>query len=147
MDTSQDHPLQPIFWQRFFQCFLSRPVPNHEGEEPRGIGMCFFTGMINSLYMKKVKNFVKTLQEHQETFDNDEKPICDKLSSIYKSFYIWLDESKILDSTLYIPALLPIYQPDKLAQIFAGRVLRLYQEIISISNYYTIKWKLFKMQY
>jgi len=120
LDTPISHPLQPILWQKFFHCFLSRPTPLHEGEEPRGVGMCFFTGMINSLYLKKMKNFVKSLQEYQEKQDRKSNPVSENLSKIYKSFYIWLDESKILDSTLYIPALSPVYEPDKLAQILTG---------------------------
>ena len=120
LDTPLDHPLQPIFWQKFFHCFLSRPACVHEGEEPRGVGISFFSGMINTMYINKIKNFVRKLQEYQDNFDNKDKPICESLSKIYKAFYIWLDESKILDSTLYIPALLPVYQPNKLAQILSG---------------------------
>ena len=120
MDTPPSHPLQPIFWQRFFRCFLSRPIPHHEGEEPRGIGMQFFSGMINSMYMKKIKNFIKGIQEYQEKYGEKEKKINEQLCKIYKSFYIWLDESKILDTTLYIPALSPVYSPDKLAQLLTG---------------------------
>ena len=55
IDTPPQHPLQPLLWQRFFHCFLSRPHPSHGGSEPRGIGMSFFSGMINSLCLSKVK--------------------------------------------------------------------------------------------
>ena len=120
LDTPPAHPLQPVFWQRFFQCFLSRPAPRPGGEEPRGVGMSFFSGMINSMYLKKVKNFLKGLHDYQEKFGNSDKPLCGKLCRLYKSFYIWLDESKILDSTLYLPALAPVYEPAKLAQLLAG---------------------------
>ena len=82
--------------------------------------MSFFQGMINTLYVKKVKNFLKTVQDHHEQVNNSEKPLCAKLSKIYKSYYLWLDESKMLDSTLYIPALSPVHDPEKLALIISG---------------------------
>merc|ERR1719474_1672062 len=112
MDTPPDHPLIPAFWQRFFQLFLSRPLPSSEGEEPRGVGMCFFVGMLNTMYFNKIKTCLKSLQEFQskrsddideEVKTDDKAKFPDLLNSLYKTFYMWLDEAKILDSTLYIP--------------------------------------------
>ena len=120
MDTPPSHPLQTIFWQRFFQCFLSRPIPHHEGEEPRGIGMKFFSGIVNSMYMKKIKKYIIGLQEYEEKYGRSNKKISENLCKMYRSFYIWLDESKILDSALYVPALSPVYSPDHLAQLLTG---------------------------
>ena len=120
MDTPPSHPLQTIFWQRFFQCFLSRPIPHHEGEEPRGIGMKFFSGIVNSMYMKKIKKYIIGLQEYEEKYGSSNKKISENLCKMYRSFYIWLDESKILDSALYVPALSPVYSPDHLAQLLTG---------------------------
>ena len=37
LDTAPNHPLLPLFWQRFFQCYLVRPVAvagSGVGEEP-----------------------------------------------------------------------------------------------------------------
>ena len=120
VDTPPSHPLQPLLWQRFFQCFLSRPAPSHKAPEPRGVGMSFFSGMINSLYLNKVKKALITSQEFYEQSDGEDSQFRERLGKLYKSYYIWLDEAKILDSTLYIPALSPVYEPAKLAKIFAG---------------------------
>jgi len=48
-DTAPNHPLATVFWQRFFQLFLARPPPQH-GEETRGVGMAFFSGLFNTMY-------------------------------------------------------------------------------------------------
>ena len=48
LDTAPNHPLLPLFWQRFFQCYLVRPVAgagSGVGEEPRGVGAAFFAGI------------------------------------------------------------------------------------------------------
>ena len=120
VDTPASHPLQPIFWQRFFQAFLSRPAPSQEGHESRGVGMSFFTGMINSLYLNKVKKALRSVQEFYDQPECEDKALSERLGKLYRSFYIWLDEAKILDSTLYIPALSPLYEPEKLGRILAG---------------------------
>ena len=128
IETPPDHPLVPIFWQRFFQLFLSRPLPSQEGEETRGVGMSFFVGIFNTMYFNKIKSSLKLLQDFQskkssEAENNDKESGKENrgcLTKLYKTFYMWLDEAKILDSTLYIPALSPVYEPEKLAQILSG---------------------------
>ena len=133
IDTPPQHPLQPLLWQRFFHCFLSRPHPSHGGSEPRGIGMSFFSGMINSLYLSKVKKALKSFQDFYDKCEGEDISFQERLGKLYKSYYIWLDEAKILDSTLYIPALSPVYEPALLAKILAGDE-RLWLEFVNMQQ-------------
>ena len=95
--------------------------------------MSFFTGMINSLYLNKVKKALRTVQEYYEQAESEDKALCEMLGKVYKSFYLWLEEAKILDSTLYIPALAPLYDPERLGRILAGDG-RLWLELVSQSQ-------------
>ena len=95
--------------------------------------MSFFTGMINSLYLNKVKKALRSVQDYYEQSHCEDTALCERLGKLYKSFYIWLDEAKILDSTLYIPALSPVYEPEKLGRILAGDGT-LWLELVSLSQ-------------
>lgn len=103
------------------------------GEETRGVGMAFFAGLFNSMYYSKMKSYVHTTAEaldlklkllkteaEEEDGEKDNPELCEKLARLYRSFYLWLDEAKILDSTLYIPALSPAHGPDKLLRLLGG---------------------------
>ena len=59
-----------------------------------------------------LREFVISETKHPE--------LCEQLSRLYRSFYLWLDEAKILDSTLYIPALSPAHGLDKLLRLLEG---------------------------
>ena len=39
---------------------------------------------------------------------------------MYSTLYLWLGEERLLESTLYIPALAPTYDPARLAGLLAG---------------------------
>ena len=96
------------------------------------MGMSFFSGLFNTMYYSKMKSYVyttsealdlklkllKTDKDDEEVKENPE--LCEQLSRLYRSFYLWLDEAKILDSTLYIPALSPAHGPDKLLRLLEG---------------------------
>ena len=70
-------------------------MTSHHGEEQRGVGMAFFAGMMNAMYFNKVKGTLKTLQDHHDKKDSSETDstiFVNKLSKLYKTFFMWLDE-------------------------------------------------------
>ena len=101
------------------------------------MGMSFFSGLFNTMYYSKMKSYVYTTSKALDlklkllkTDDKDDEEdkdkvkenpeLCEQLSRLYRSFYLWLDEAKILDSTLYIPALSPAHGLDKLLRLLEG---------------------------
>ena len=90
------------------------------------MGMSFFSGLFNTMYYSKMKSYVHTTSEALDLklkllkTDEENPELCEQLSRLYRSFYLWLDEAKILDSTLYIPALSPAHGPDKLLRLLEG---------------------------
>ncbi|XP_063978440.1 ectopic P granules protein 5 homolog isoform X2 [Diachasmimorpha longicaudata] len=125
LDTPMNHPLLPLLWQNFFSLFLSR-VPTSPGMPDRGgQGDKFFEGMINLSYLKRVK---KRLHDTTEYFQNksehdvdDGKPMTDdrrifylSAAKYYKTLSLWLEEPRLQESGLYLPALPPQYMSQKL---------------------------------
>ena len=99
------------------------------------MGMSFFSGLFNTMYYSKMKSYVYTTSKALDlklkllkTDDKDDEEdkvkenpeLCEQLSRLYRSFYLWLDEAKTLDSTLYIPALSPAHGLDKLLRLLEG---------------------------
>ena len=99
LDTAPDHPALPLLWQGFLRLFLARPQPQHAGEEPRGVGMAFFQGMMNSMYFAKVKTALKGLLEYHTNADTEEERKGFKEHGrLFKALNLWLEEAKVVKS-------------------------------------------------
>ncbi|XP_034233842.1 ectopic P granules protein 5 homolog isoform X2 [Thrips palmi] len=126
LDTPMDHPLLPLFWQKFFLQFLSR-VPTPSGQEVGSVGPKFFEGMVNLIYLKRIK---KRLQECKEfywaavddckTDDPERRTWLENTSKMIWTLGLWLEEPRLHEPTLYLPALPPLYNAEKLATILQG---------------------------
>ncbi|XP_011503160.1 PREDICTED: ectopic P granules protein 5 homolog [Ceratosolen solmsi marchali] len=128
LDTSMDHPLLPLLWQNFFTLFLAR-VPSTTGSVNKGcVGGKFFEGMINLSYFKKLKKrLLDTMEHFQLKAGNDVhdgKPMTDErrvfylnTAKYYKTLSLWLEEPRLQESGLYLPALPPQYMSQKLIAI------------------------------
>ncbi|XP_034176460.2 ectopic P-granules autophagy protein 5 isoform X1 [Osmia lignaria lignaria] len=128
LDTPMDHPILPLFWQNFFALFLAR-VPTMPGViDYCGIGEKFFEGMINLSYLKKLKkrlyDTTMYFQLKGETDLDNGKPITDErrifyfnAAKFYKTLSLWLEEPRLQEPSLYLPALPPQYMSQKLIQL------------------------------
>ena len=124
LDTPVSCPIQFVFWQRFFALYLARPSELVEGEERACVGNSFFIGIINSMYFTKLKTKLKdnidTLEKELKTLEGSDKTLCEELCRLFRTFYIWIDDSKVMDCSLYVPALTPVYDPNRLVKIISG---------------------------
>ncbi|XP_053972222.1 ectopic P granules protein 5 homolog [Hylaeus volcanicus] len=131
LDTPMGHPILPLLWQNFFALFLAR-VPTTSGIiDHGGIGEKFFEGMINLSYFKKLK---KRLHDTTTYFQlkgekdmDDGKPITDErrtfyfnAAKFYKTLSLWLEEPRLQEPGLYLPALPPQYMSQKLVMLVQG---------------------------
>ncbi|CAK9832986.1 Ectopic P granules protein 5 homolog [Anthophora retusa] len=125
LDTPVDHPILPLLWQNFFALFLAR-VPTTSGViHYGGIGEKFFEGMINLTYLKKLKKRLHDTTTYfqlkgEKDLDNG-KPITDErrtfyfnAAKFYKTLSLWLEEPRLHEPGLYLPALPPQYMSQKL---------------------------------
>ncbi|XP_076670129.1 ectopic P-granules autophagy protein 5 isoform X3 [Andrena cerasifolii] len=125
LDAPMDHPILPLLWQNFFALFLAR-VPSISGViNYGGIGEKFFEGMINLSYLKKLKKRLHDttmyFQMKGEKDLDDGKPITDErrtfyfnAAKFYKTLSLWLEEPRLQEPGLYLPALPPQYMSQKL---------------------------------
>ncbi|KAF7993173.1 hypothetical protein HCN44_006233 [Aphidius gifuensis] len=133
LDTPFDHPLFPLLWQRFFILYLAR-VPTNPGIPDRGgIGEKFFDGLINGNHLKKLKKYLtetikyfeNIIESSNDNDDNDNKAINNnerrdfviQTIKYYKTLNLWLNEERLLESGLYLPALPPQYMSHKLTAL------------------------------
>ncbi|XP_018355471.1 PREDICTED: ectopic P granules protein 5 homolog isoform X4 [Trachymyrmex septentrionalis] len=131
LDTPMDHPILPLLWQNFFSLFLARAPIIPGSMDKGGVGEKFFEGMINLSYLKKLK---KRLHETTEYFqvkgekDTDNgKPITDdrrvfyfSIAKFYKTLSLWLEEPRLQEPGLYLPALPPQYMSQRLILLIQG---------------------------
>ncbi|XP_020300063.1 ectopic P granules protein 5 homolog isoform X2 [Pseudomyrmex gracilis] len=131
LDTPIDHPILPLLWQNFFSLFLARVPVTPGSTDKGGVGEKFFEGMINLSYLKKLK---KRLHETTEYFqakgekDTDNgKPITDErrvfyfsIAKFYKTLSLWLEEPRLQEPGLYLPALPPQYMSQRLILLVQG---------------------------
>ena len=91
------------------------------------------------MYYNKVKVCLKGLQEEWSREEEGEveeegRKHREEMGRLYKALSLWLEEAKVLDSTLYIPALAPSYCPHRLAALLAGET-RLWMELVRQQTY------------
>nr|CAD7586275.1 unnamed protein product [Timema genevievae] len=143
LDTPLDHPLLPLLWQKFFTLFLAR-IPSTTGVQDRGgVGDKFFEGMLNLSFHKKLKKRLQDATEHfrskstetneqPESQEVQEKPMDEdnllkEMAEFYarccrlmRTFSLWLEEPRLHEPNLFLPALPPQYDSNKLAAILNG---------------------------
>lgn len=126
LDMPVDHPLLPLCWQKFFLKFLAR-VPSPTAESLGSVGPKFFEGMINLIYLKRIK---KKLQECKEFYwaaiddckpeEPERKLWLENTSKMIWTLSVWLEEPRLHEANLYLPALPPLYNAEKLSSALQG---------------------------
>ncbi|KYQ47638.1 hypothetical protein ALC60_13394 [Trachymyrmex zeteki] len=121
LDTPMDHPILPLLWQNFFSLSMDKG----------GVGEKFFEGMINLSYLKKLKKRLHEITEYfqgkgEKDTDNG-KPITDdrrvfyfSIAKFYKTLSLWLEEPRLQEPGLYLPALPPQYMSQRLILLMQG---------------------------
>ncbi|XP_047133521.1 ectopic P granules protein 5 homolog isoform X1 [Hydra vulgaris] len=131
MSTPSSHPLLPIIWQQFFMIFLKKPTSSSGFPSRSGIGHRFFqnTSLISTLKNMKSslygsadyhKNIIESNNNSNDDHKLDSNDFNLSLMHLYKTFALWLDESRLHDSNLYLASLPDVYRCDLLTKIFTG---------------------------
>ena len=122
MDTPTTHPISFAFWQRFFSLYFSRPAELVEGQEGTCIGKKFFTGIINSMYFGKIKASLKaSIDSLEKKLKSDEAgDFTEDMCKLFRTFHMWIEDGKLMEPSLYVPALSPAYDPAKLIKVLSG---------------------------
>nr|XP_018914987.1 PREDICTED: ectopic P granules protein 5 homolog [Bemisia tabaci] len=116
-----DDPVLPLFWQKFFMLYLARvPGPSDKGS----VGYKFFEGISNQMYLKKIK---KKLLDSVEHHNNELKKITsnnspleefhENLVRFYNTLLLWLEEARLQEADLFLPAFPSNYNTYKLSLI------------------------------
>ncbi|KAL1452558.1 hypothetical protein WDU94_006776 [Cyamophila willieti] len=119
--------LAALFVQRFFSLYLTRVNGTCVGHK-------FFEGSTNNNLSKRLKAKLKEFVSHYDAVhleltakdpdtvpDDSTIPLDDRIAfysrlrALFNSYVLWLDEPRLLEPCLYLPALPPAYDPNRLA--------------------------------
>ncbi|XP_047502036.1 ectopic P granules protein 5 homolog [Penaeus chinensis] len=128
VDLPADHPALPITMQMYFMLHLARVPPQPRQYECSSVINRFYQGFVNQSFLNKIKKKVTAALEHHEAVmakesDEDEKDASHNVQiservKLLRAMQSWLEESRLYDSGVYLPALPPNLLPKKLMQVF-----------------------------
>nr|XP_022906095.1 ectopic P granules protein 5 homolog [Onthophagus taurus] len=126
LDTSVDHPLLPLIWQKFFGLYLDR-IPLNGNVRVVCLGSKFFEGVINFQFQKRLKkhlqdcvNYYKEQVEECSINDNAQKLFFESCYELFRAYSLWLEEPTLQDENIYLPRLPTQCKPQLLAFIMQG---------------------------
>lgn len=132
-DMSIEHPLLPVVIQRFFSLYFGRPDVQEIGVQSWAVGQLIMTSC--SSLSALLKRLALGWKDATERFKDANEQIGTSFfltSAFFQSCCLWLDDVKLLEPNVYLPALNSVYNPARLVQLFQV-VIRSYT-INSISS-------------
>ncbi|XP_068201303.1 ectopic P granules protein 5 homolog [Palaemon carinicauda] len=128
IDLPADHPALPVTLQMYLTLHLAR-VPPQPGQYECGcVIMRFYQGFVNSSFLGKIKKKVrsavdyyeakKAKHEEMEAEEDSKDSQTEETIKLLNAMQLWLDEARLYESGVYLPALPPHLLPQKLNQIF-----------------------------
>lgn len=130
VDLPADHPALPLTLQMYFLLHLARVPPQPGKYECCSVVSQFYQGYVNSVFLGKIKKKVASCAEHLESVlskqqeqEEDDKPASPQLGAmaqLVRGMQAWLEEERLYEPGVYLPALPPHLLPHYLVQIFQG---------------------------
>ena len=118
LETPAHSQMSMVFAKKFFNYFLARPLPNNVGHESGAVGTKFFEGIMNTMYLNKVKSKLACISAHYEERETGERSAA--MMALFKSLGTWLEDPTVLDANVHVSSLAPIYMPKRLGEVIAG---------------------------
>ncbi|ESO91450.1 hypothetical protein LOTGIDRAFT_228859, partial [Lottia gigantea] len=139
IDTPYDHTLLPLIWQQFFLLYLGRNASERSVPQRASVGERFFSSLSYTPMLKKMRkrlsDSIELLKKDIEdsiappTDSDDNQPPLKiftpqqielklKLSKLYSTMVLWLEEPRLHDTNLYLPSLPPQYDASRLLLLF-----------------------------
>ncbi|KAG0730100.1 Ectopic P granules protein 5 [Chionoecetes opilio] len=130
VDLPADHPALPLTLQMYFLLHLARVPPQPGKYECCSVVSRFYQGYINTAFLGRIKKKVASCVEHlesrlnqqqdQEDEDGPANPQLGGMVRLVRGMQAWLEEDRLYEPGVYLPALPPHLLPHHLVQIFQG---------------------------
>ncbi|XP_075696840.1 ectopic P granules protein 5 homolog [Rhinoderma darwinii] len=158
MATPADHPLLPLFWQKFFLLYLNRPGPQYGLPVESCIGKRFFSSSSQLHLLKQMKRRLMEVADFHHSASKalrvlaplDGSPVFSdsgsstqdcmaspdlhkELVKLFNVFIVWLEDDKFQKGAVYIPSLPKQYDPHRLAKIMRNEQ-NLWMEFINMER-------------
>uniref|UniRef100_A0A671MCH5 Ectopic P granules protein 5 homolog n=1 Tax=Sinocyclocheilus anshuiensis TaxID=1608454 RepID=A0A671MCH5_9TELE len=140
--TPADHPLLPLFWQKFFQLYLRQPGPEFGLEVKGCIGRRYFHGAAHLSLSKSLRQRLVEVSDFHHAASKALKVPCSSSESsdglltpgtpitqymtspelhtelvLFTVFALWLDDENLQKQEIYLPSLPKQYDTHRLAKI------------------------------
>ncbi|XP_028269596.1 ectopic P granules protein 5 homolog [Parambassis ranga] len=143
--TPPDHPLLPLVWQKFLQLYLRQPGPEYGLAAVGCIGRRFFQSSSHAALLRDLRQRIQEVSDfhhaasqalrvpppHTPSSDSqgEESPtnprppyltspqLHTEMVRLFGVFALWLDDVSLQNQEVYLPSLLPEYEPHRLAQV------------------------------
>lgn len=143
--TPPDHPLLPLVWQKFLQLYFRQPGPEYGLAAGGCIGQRFFHTSSQTALLKDLRNKIQEVSDFHHAASQalrvpppltpssdsqgDDSPgnlqppyltspkLHTELVRLFGVFALWLDDETLQKQEVYLPSLLPEYEPHRLAQV------------------------------
>ena len=131
LELPYDHPLLILYWQKFFQIYLDKDFQSSTTNGPniKSPTLKIFTScsQLNSMLKQMKKNLELTSEHfaykcHDPRLANNHTTnfaFNELISKLYYALSLWIDETRLHDPNLYLPALPTHYEPNLLAKIYS----------------------------
>ena len=135
IELEHNHPLLIFYWQKFFIIYLDKDYHSALNQfqnrsnmdtdltsaeyHAQSVTFKLFTStsQLNSL-LKQMKKHLELTSQHYAYRDNEDACTNELMSKLFYALSLWIDETRLHDPNLYLPALPNHYQPDLLGKIF-----------------------------
>jgi len=132
LELADDHPLLIIYWQKHFTLYLDKEFSSQPDKPSKSPTMKIFTStsQLNSM-LKQMKKQLELTSQHYAYICHNQKSGAqlaapslnydsnEFMSKLYYALSLWVDETRLHDPNLYLPALPNHYEPDLLAKIYS----------------------------
>ncbi|KAK4327000.1 hypothetical protein Pmani_002518 [Petrolisthes manimaculis] len=130
VDLPHDHAALPVTLQMYLTLHLARVPPRPGNYECGSVVDRFYQGFVNSGFLAKIKKKVLAAAEHlekrlsqltQEDEMDEDSTVIRELGervSLVRGMCGWLEETRLYEPGVYLPALPPHLLPHRLTSIF-----------------------------
>ncbi|RNA18051.1 ectopic P granules 5 -like protein [Brachionus plicatilis] len=134
IELEHHHPLLILYWQKFFNIYLDKDYhaalnqlyrssthsSDSDQQQVQSVTFKLFTStsQMNSL-LKQMKKHLELTSQHYAYRENHDPQINELMSKLFYALSLWIDETRLHDPNLYLPALPNHYHPSLLGKIFS----------------------------
>ena len=129
-ELPKSHPVLPLCWQKFMFYFLQRPAPSGTSALP-SLGYLFFESYAYFSQHKAMRRTLQATHQHfrelsesqreNQAVREEDREFTLSLTQYFQTLELWVDEPRLHEADLYLPALPAQYDQKRLAELVSNQ--------------------------